>query len=551
MGIGKLAFWRNRSTVNQQEPAVAPPVQRSVTQIAALDALLAPNDPLLAYFQSAPGPVEVDKLRLDSPALRRLQAEGVVLALPLVSQGELVGLINLGPRRSEQEYTGDDRRLLNDLITQAAPAVRVAQLVRQQQAEARERERMEHELRIARTIQQTLLPRELPSLPGYRVEAHYQPAREVGGDFYDFIHFEDGCIGLVVGDVTDKGVPAALVMATTRTLLRAASERLRSPGLILERVNDLLCNDIPPKMFVTCLYALLDPASGRLRYANAGHDVPYRHNLAGVDELRAAGMPLGLLPGMKYDEREALLLPGDQVLFYSDGLVEAHNAQREMFSFDRLRNLMVVVPPGDDCIGYLLDKLAEFTGPEWEQEDDVTLVTLRRLEEMPAVEAPAPAAAAVQAANGIGVRDNYMPVPQGGVTVADFTVASAPGNERIAMDRVANAVRSLGVEPGRIERLKTAVAEATMNAMEHGNGYRADLYVGLRVTATPGTITVRITDHGGGKPIPAATSPDLEAKLEGLQSPRGWGLFLIRSMVDEMRVAADDRQHTVELVWNR
>ena len=550
MAISKLAFWRKRNAVNRQEPVVAPPVQRSAAQIARLDAMLAPNDPLLAYFQSAPGPVEVGKLRLDSPALRQLQAEGVALVLPLVSQGELVGLINLGPRRSEQEYTGDDRRLLNDLITQAAPAVRMAQLVRQQHVEARERERMEHELRIARTIQQTLLPRELPSLPGYQVEAHYQPAREVGGDFYDFIYFEDGCVGLVVGDVTDKGVPAALVMATTRTLLRAASERLRSPGLILERVNDLLCNDIPPKMFVTCLYALLDPVGGRLCYANAGHDVPYRHNRQGIDELRAVGMPLGLLPGMKYDERETVLLPGDQVLFYSDGLVEAHNPRRDMFSFDRLRNVMAAVPPGDDCIGYLLGNLAEFTGPGWEQEDDVTLVTLRRLGESPAAP-PAPADVTLQAANGITTRDSQMPVPQGGVTVADFTVASAPGNERIAMDRVANAVRDLGVEPGRIERLKTAVAEATMNAMEHGNGYRPDLYVSLRVTATPGTITVRITDHGGGQPIPSVTAPDLEAKLAGVQSPRGWGLFLIRSMVDEMRVAADEQKHTVELVWNR
>jgi serine phosphatase RsbU (regulator of sigma subunit) len=229
--------------------------------------------------------------------VRALRAAGVRLALPLVSQGELVGLINLGQRLSEQDYSSDDRRLLGNLATQAAPAVRVAQLVRQQQLEALERQRIEQELRVARLIQQTfLLPKEVPHVAGWEVSAYYQPARAVGGDFYDFIYYPDGRIGFVIGDVTDKGVPAALVMATTRSLLRSAAERLVAPGAVLERTNELLVEDIPPKMFVTCLYALLEPATGHLVYANAGHDVPYLRTAEGVVELRARGMPLGLLP---------------------------------------------------------------------------------------------------------------------------------------------------------------------------------------------------------------------------------------------------------------
>ncbi len=302
----------------------------------------------------------------------------MTLVMPLVSQGELVGLINLGPRLSQQDYSSDDRKLLSDLATQAAPAVRMAQMVRQQQVEALERERIAQELRVARIVQQTLLPEELPNLPGWQVTALYQPAREMGGDFYDFFYFEDGRMGIVVADVTDKGVPAALVMATARTLLRAAAERWESPGQILERVNDLLHPDIPDKMFVTCLYALLDPATGQLRFANAGHDLPYRRGANGVDELRARGMPLGLMPGMTYEEKEITLQPGDMVLFHSDGLVEAHNPDRDMFSFERLRDLMGTYPNPSTLIEYLLEKLAEFTGPDWEQEDDVTLVTLRR-----------------------------------------------------------------------------------------------------------------------------------------------------------------------------
>ena len=130
---------------------------------------IAPHDPLTAYFLSTPGAVEIDKLRMDSPALKALQAAGVKMVVPLVSQGELVGLLNLGPRLSEQDYSTDDRVLLNDLSTQAAPALRVAQLVREKRAQDVDRERIEQELRVARLIQQTLLPKELPALPGWQI----------------------------------------------------------------------------------------------------------------------------------------------------------------------------------------------------------------------------------------------------------------------------------------------------------------------------------------------------------------------------------------------
>jgi serine phosphatase RsbU (regulator of sigma subunit) len=300
-----------------------------------------------------------------------------------VSQGELIGLLNLGPRLSQQEYSADDRKLLNDLATQTAPAVQVAQLVRQQQQQAQERERIEQELRVARLIQQTLLPKHVPDLPGYQLAAYYQPAREVGGDFYDFLDLDDGHLGLVVGDVTDKGVPAAIVMATTRTMLRASAQRLDSPGEVLKRVNDVIVTDIPPNMFITCLYAILDPETGLLRFANAGHDLPYRRRTAGggAEELRATGMPLGLLPGMSYEEKEIVLQRGDSVLFYSDGLVEAHDPEREMFGFPRLQGLVGAHrSDGPAMVNFLLSELARFTGDQWEQEDDITLVTLDRSE---------------------------------------------------------------------------------------------------------------------------------------------------------------------------
>ena len=141
------------------------------------------------------------------------------------------------------------------------------------------------------------------------VAAFYQPARKVGGDFYDFFELPDGQVGVVIGDVTDKGVPAAMVMAATRSVLRARAQRVVARGRGTERVNDRLCPDIPENMFVTCFYGVVDPATGYVRYANAGHNLPFVRTADGSMELRANGMPLGLLPGMNYDEHEAAMNP--------------------------------------------------------------------------------------------------------------------------------------------------------------------------------------------------------------------------------------------------
>jgi serine phosphatase RsbU (regulator of sigma subunit)/anti-sigma regulatory factor (Ser/Thr protein kinase) len=495
----------------------APPEQTPVE--------IAPNDPLLAYFQAAGEAVDVEELELDSPALRELKAAGVKLAVPLVSQGELIGVLNLGPRLSEQEYSSDDRKLLDNLAAQAAPALRVGQLVREQEAEAATRQRFEQELEVARLIQQNFLPKELPDLPGWQIAAYYRPAREVGGDFYDVIPLPDGRVAFVVGDVTDKGVPAALVMSATRSVLRASATRLIEPGVVLERVNEHLCPDMPAKMFVTCLYGVLDPATGRLRFANAGHDLPYVKTADGVIELRARGMPLGLMPGMDYEEKEAVLEPGESVLLHSDGVVEAHDPDREMFGFPRLKETMAGSPGGRELIDLVISELEAFTGPGAEQEDDITMVTLQR---------SAGGAMVAPSANG--------------TVLAEFELASEPGNEREAIARVEAAVAGTGLEQARLDRLKTAVAEATMNAMEHGNEYRADRPVSIRVLGSADTLRVQVSDLGGVTELPEREIPDLEAKLAGRQKPRGWGLFLIEQMVDEARVTGDEGRRTLELV---
>ena len=425
------------------------------------------------------------------------------------------------------------------------PAIGFALLAHERRGEALERARLEQEMRLARTIQQTLLPKQMPHLRGWQVHAHYQPAQAVGGDFYDFLTLEDGRLGLVIGDVSGKGMPAALVMATTRSLVRSMAQRLRSPGLVLQQVNDLLDQEIPPKMFVTCLYAVLDPATGKIRMANAGHNLPYRSypDDGTVGELRATGMPLGLMPGMMYEEIEAVIAPGECLLFHSDGLVEAHNGRRQMFGNPRLKGLLSGCAGNcQSLIAYLLAELSAFAGKGWQQEDDVTLVTLQR------------AAQEVPAEEGLPVLGlpAAVPVETGWQVLSRFSLPSVPGTDREAMQRVVGVLekRIPGLTKQQLERLRTAVGEATMNAVEHGNHFDADLPVDISLLASADAVAVQITDHGGGPAVHNPQTPDLQAKLAGRQSPRGWGMFLIRHMVDDVHTLQDGTRHTLELIVN-
>jgi serine phosphatase RsbU (regulator of sigma subunit)/predicted ester cyclase len=294
-------------------------------------------------------------------------------------QKEYRGVIPSGARITME--TVDIHRVVEGKIVEVRHTANTAGFWQQRlQRERIERERVEQELRVARRIQQVSLPKEVPTLEGWQIAPFYRPAREVGGDFYDFLELKDGHLGLVVGDATGKGVPAALVMASVRSMLRAVAQASDySPGEVLRRVNDPLVIDIPSNMFVTCFYAVLDPNSGSLSYANAGHDLPYLHRGRGnAEELRARGMPLGLMPGMGYEEKEIVLEAGEEALFYSDGLVEAHDPEGEMFGFPRLRALVAEHGELRSLGGFLMEELYSFVGEGWEQEDDITLLTLKR-----------------------------------------------------------------------------------------------------------------------------------------------------------------------------
>jgi serine phosphatase RsbU (regulator of sigma subunit) len=317
----------------------------------------------------------VDLLELNSQDFEALLGRQPTLAVKILRD------LSLRLRNSEN-LTIRDLQEKNRQLTQAYLDLKAAQ------AQLLEKEKMEQELRLARKIQESILPKAFPELPGWRLSAYWQPAREVSGDFYDFINFKQNRLGLIFGDVTDKGMPAALVMATTRSLLRfaaldASSHGEVSPGEILGKVNELLCPDIPANMFVTCLFLVFDVNSGDFVFANAGQTLPCQRTAGGIFEMRARGMPLGLLPGMEYEEVSGNLAVGESVFLYSDGLVEAHDPQREMFGTPRLLSELCDHTGGKSSIDFLLGRLAEFTGADWEQEDDITFVIIEHLNKTP------------------------------------------------------------------------------------------------------------------------------------------------------------------------
>jgi anti-sigma regulatory factor (Ser/Thr protein kinase) len=239
-------------------------------------------------------------------------------------------------------------------------------------------------------------------------------------------------------------------------------------------------------------------------------------------------MPLGLMPGMEYDELQATLTPDQLLVLSSDGLIEAHNDQGEMYGFGRFKSELAALGEGVDTIPAVMNSFQGFTGEDHKQEDDITLVILR------------------YSGNESGEDEE-----QDWNLVTTFVLPSRPGEERQASQRVLEALAPYGLAEAQERRLGTAIAEATMNAMEHGNQYQEDLPVQIEVLNQESRLAVRIRDFGK-KPIEdSPAEPDIDAKLEGSQSPRGWGLFLIKNMVDEMNVQQDEGHHTIELIVNR
>ena len=300
----------------------------------------------------------------------------LLLAVPLLIKNDSFGVLLVQEAPGGLRFRARRLDIINGIAQQAALAIQSDRL----QDEMVLRERLETEVQLARQIQQTFIPQTLPILSGWDLASRWRTARQVGGDFFDVIELPGGGIGLFIADVADKGIPAALFMALTRTLVRAAVTETESPAKALRRVNDLLIPDTQQGMFVTAVYAVLYPESGKLVYANAGHNPPLWLNRKGkAERLTRTGMALGVLEGEKMEERNIKLRSGDTLLFYTDGLSEAFSPGGDLFGEERILAALQadIEKSAERILQGIEASLDEFVGDE-AQSDDLTMLLLRR-----------------------------------------------------------------------------------------------------------------------------------------------------------------------------
>ena len=315
------------------------------------------------------------------PSLSASAGIRTVLCVPIKTPERTLGALVLGRSREQPEFTAGDGKLAIALAHQAAISIETARL----HQEEVKRQRLEEELAISHQIQLSLLPQSCPAVPGWEFAAIYRPARHVGGDLYDFIQLpgEPGHLGMVIADVTGKGIPAALFMAFSRTVIRSEAMNGRSPATILQRANRLIVQDIRYRLFLSAFYAALDTRSGHLVYANGGHNWPlWRQADPGVTHwLAVPGFVLGAFQDVELEEQAIDIRPGDILVFYTDGVTEARNPSGELFGKERLR--ATVQAHADASVQQLQDAILtaveEFTDGA-SLSDDLTLFVVKRQE---------------------------------------------------------------------------------------------------------------------------------------------------------------------------
>ena len=387
--------------------------------------------------------------------------------------------------------------------------------------------RITQEFEIARRMQTEMLPREAPRLQGLQIVARSIPATEVGGDFYDFIRLDEHRLVIIVGDVSGKGVSGAMVTSAALSALRHAAEERRSPAEILNFANRRLARDLQRNMFVAVFCGTIDTAAGTLMYANAGQTLPLlcREHEAFYLSAPQHGerFPLGARKEASYGQELIALRPNDLLVFYTDGIVDMMNRATEPYSFERFQASVQIHAraPLPDMLERLLADAEEFTDTK-EHFDDLTLLLTR-------FEGNQQHAASSFTPEAVSANDNAGEIR--------LTIPSRVGYEKLAMNTAAALAELIGFEHERIEDLRTAVAEACLNAMEHGNKLHDINRVDVSFKPTRENLTIQIFDNGTGF-APRAGAPDVKKKIRGEENPRGLGLFLIEQLVDGVEYKA-------------
>ena len=351
------------------------------------DLVVAPGDlPLLDDACRLGQPLVVDDTS-DNPrvpeAWRTRFGSCTILVVPLLVADEVVGALVADDVHTPHMFSARRVRILSGIASQAAIAIENARL----QAQEAERARFSRELELAHDIQQSLLPQVAPKIAGYQIAYRWNAAREVGGDFFDFIPLRNGNLGLIIADVSDKGIPAALYMMFARTLLRAVAFSGRGPAAALMRANALMIADSRSDYFVTAYYSVLDPGNHTLTYASAGHNLALYAAAGAVpaEPLLTEGIPLGIIGHAEIEQKSLALAPGDVILFYTDGVQDALNAAGEDFGDERLvATLSAHCDAPAETIAHAIRAAVQAFAAGEVPYDDFTLIVVKRDAEPPA-----------------------------------------------------------------------------------------------------------------------------------------------------------------------
>ncbi|MDQ2712094.1 MAG: SpoIIE family protein phosphatase [Acidobacteriota bacterium] len=378
--VPQVAVWLRGSGVFHLQQALGLDVSGPLVlqeQSATVQNLVRTNRPATVY-RDRPEEWFAEVGAEERDVLRRVNAE---LLLPLAGRAGLMGLMALGPKRSEEPYTPTDLRTLQSVAAQTGLALEVSELVQSLATEAAQRERINRELEIAREVQQRLFPQRIPEIAGVSLAGMCRPALEVGGDYYDLIELEDGRLGFAIGDVSGKGISAALVMASLRASLRGLT--LEGPGdlaKMMQKVNRLVYEASTSNRYATFFFATYDPAKRELCYVNAGHNSPMlvRDESRETLRLEAGGLVVGLLPFASYEAQSVILESGDLLISYTDGISEAMTVDDEEWGEERMLAAVPIDPSlsAKQIIESIFLAADEFAAGA-EQHDDMTVLIMK------------------------------------------------------------------------------------------------------------------------------------------------------------------------------
>ena len=434
-----------------------------------------------------------------------------ILCLPMMSsKGKLVGVIQVLNKKDRGVFDERDESLLAALAAHAAVALERAQLTEVYV----EKQRMDEALKLAREIQMSMLPKRFPPFP-HRSEidlyAAIEPAREVGGDFYDFMLIDDDHLGFAIGDVSGKGVPASLFMSVTKTLLRVTAGKRGRPGAVLAELNNELCRDNDTGMFVTIFYGILRLRTGELEYSSGGHNLPYVLFQNGAVEAleQTGGMALGVLEGVTYGAKKVTLRPREELFLYTDGVTEAMDSAGNLFSDHRLREFLQREPKlsPTELIHSVVSEVKRFSCGV-EQSDDITALAIHYLSDDNHDDTT------MSKPMSIRFKNNLSEVERLGQVVAEFAeLYHLPPN--------------LGFE------INMALEESLTNVISYGYDDSDEHEIMIRLSCKGEEVTAEVEDDGRPfNPLEAA-APDTSKPLEE-RPVGGLGIHLLRKLMDDV-----------------